>query len=234
METVDFKRLELTPGARVLDLGCGEGRHSVGAAFARSIMVVGLDMNRLDLINANEKADEFLGEKHGVSWTQGDALQLPFHDHAFDCVIISEVLEHLHDANTVLAEASRVVRPGGRVAVSVPRFVPEWICWHLSPDYHTVPGGHVRIFTEQALITAVRAHGFKVITRHWAHALHTPYWWLKCALWARRTESRLIKAYHHFLVWDLMKKPRLTRGLERLLNPLMGKSLVLYLERTHG
>jgi len=145
-------------------------------------------------------------------------------------VIISEVLEHLPDADGALSEARRVLRPGGQLAISVPRFVPEWICWQLSRDYHAVPGGHVRIFTERSVTTAVRAQGFRVLTRHWAHALHTPYWWLQCALWSRRERSRLVNAYHRFLVWDLMERPPLTRWLERVLNPLIGKSVVIYFE----
>ena len=230
METVDFSRLKLVPGDRVLDLGCGEGRHSLTGALTMPLCVIGVDLNANDLDAADAKAGAFLGEDHGISWVQGDAMRLPFSDDAFDCVIISEVLEHLPDADGALSEARRVLRPGGQLAISVPRFVPEWICWQLSRDYHAVPGGHVRIFTERSVTTAVRAQGFRVLTRHWAHALHTPYWWLQCALWSRRERSRLVNAYHRFLVWDLMERPPLTRWLERVLNPLIGKSVVIYFE----
>ena len=67
--------------------------------------------------------------------------------------------------------------------------------------------------------------------RHWAHALHAPFWWLKCIFWERRDDHPLIRLYHRFLVWDLMDRPRLTRMLEAILNPLMGKSLVMYFRK---
>ena len=63
---------------------------------------------------------------------------------------------------------------------------------------------------------------------HWAHALHSPYWWLKCLFWSSADSNPLVKAYHRLLVWDLMQQPWLTRTLERLLNPLMGKSVAMY------
>ncbi|MDQ1696027.1 MAG: hypothetical protein QOJ03_1380, partial [Frankiaceae bacterium] len=64
--------------------------------------------------------------------------------------------------------------------------------------------------------------------RHHAHALHSPYWWLNCALGRDSLPSR---AYHQVLVWDIMKKPWLTRAAEQTLNPLLGKSLVMYADK---
>ncbi|MEO1786169.1 MAG: SAM-dependent methyltransferase, partial [Pseudomonadota bacterium] len=64
--------------------------------------------------------------------------------------------------------------------------------------------------------------------------LHAPYWWLKCAFWSRRDDHPLVNAYHRFLVWDLMKKPWLTKGLDAVLSPVMGKSLVLYFNGAAG
>ena len=67
--------------------------------------------------------------------------------------------------------------------------------------------------------------------RHYAHSLHTPYWWLKCLLGPAREDVGLVNLYHRFLVWDMMKRPWITRRLENLFNPLLGKSLVLYLKK---
>jgi ubiquinone/menaquinone biosynthesis C-methylase UbiE len=158
----------------------------------------------------------------------GDGLRLPFDDSTFDHVVLAEVLEHLPDHAAALGEARRVLRPAGTLAVSVPRFLPEWICWRLSRAYHEVEGGHVRIFREGVLRRMLRAHGFRIVERRFAHALHSPYWWLQCARWEARERSALVRAYHRFLVWDLTARPRVTRLMERALNPLIGKSLVLY------
>ena len=119
-------------------------------------------------------------------------------------------------------------------AVSVPRFGPEWICWRLSDAYHEVEGGHVRIFQRRQLKRAVEALGLRLYGAHHAHALHSPYWWLKCLFWSTADDAWLVRQYHRFLVWDLMKSPAVTQLLERLLNPLMGKSLVMYFADARG
>lgn len=234
METVDINRLELKYGDKLLDLGCGEGRHSIAVALQKTACVVGLDLDHGNLRTAKFKTDEVLGSDEATTWVRSDACNLPFPASTFDCVLLSEVLEHLPDVDGAFVEIQRVLRPEGQLAISVPRFYPEWICWRLSHEYHSVPGGHLRIFTEGEVIAHARAHGFVVRARHWAHALHTPYWWLQCALWSCRTSSRVLRLYHRFLVWDLMRRPRATRLLERLLNPILGKSVVLYLERDHA
>src|SRR5690606_33049497 len=161
---------------------------------------------------------------------RADATQLPFADNTFDKIICSEVLEHLPDYQQVLAEIRRVLKPGGLLAISVPRAWPEKICWRLSQNYHQVEGGHVRIFNAQQLRAQIEHYQFQFIARHWAHALHTPFWWLKCLWWAKQNESKIIRLYHRLLVWDLMERPWLTLTLEKCLNPVLGKSVVMYFQ----
>ena len=164
----------------------------------------------------------------------GDAYRLPFAGQTFDAVICSEVLEHLETYDLALAEINRVLKPDGQFVPTVPRAWPEKICWALAPGqggYGDQPGGHIRIFDETALRRTISASGFAYLGRHFAHALHSPYWWLKTAFWARRDDHPLVKLYHRFLVWDLMQRPWLTRRLEGLLDPVMGKSLALYFRK---
>jgi SAM-dependent methyltransferase len=233
LTTVDFRRLHLAPGQWVLDLGCGEGRHAISAWLAAPVQVVGVDPAAAELAIAASRAGEFetAGAARRLAWVRGSGLALPFADASFDRVICAEVLEHVHDYHVMLGEIRRVLKPGGLLAVSVPRFVPEWICWRLSEAYHRVEGGHLRIFRGSALTRAVEGHGLRRFHRHWAHSLHVPYWWLKCMLGGRGDGSWPVRAYHRFLVWDLMRRPWITRLLERLLDPVMGKSLVLYFTR---
>ena len=122
----------------------------------------------------------------------------------------------------------RVLKPGGVLAVSVPRFIPELICWKLSSEYSKTPGGHVRIFRQKNLKQLILKESVSYTSFHWAHALHSPYWWLKCIFWGREKEHWLVTKYHQFLVWDLMQNPFLTRFLEAVLKPFIGKSLVMY------
>lgn len=160
-----------------------------------------------------------------------NGLHLPFADATFDKVICSEVLEHIPDYRGVLKEIQRVLKPGGDFAASVPRRWPERICWWLSSEYHEVEGGHIRIFDSAELREDIEREGFLCTGRHWAHALHVPYWWLKCLFWDQRDDHPLIVLYHRFLVWDMLDRPLFTRTLEWLANPLLGKSVVMYFRK---
>lgn len=234
MQTIDFERLQLRAGDRFLDVGCGEGRHTIGAYLTADVDAVGVDLCEKDLQTAEERAEGFVDKENtnkSLTFKVANALELPFEDNSFDKVICSEVLEHIPDYQGVLKEIDRVLKPNGVLAVSVPRAWPEEICWRLSKAYHEVEGGHIRIFSAIQLRRDVERLGWKRYARHWAHALHVPFWWLKCAFWGKDDESKMVQTYHKFLVWDLMKQPWITRTLEKILDPLMGKSVVMYFVR---
>lgn len=232
MLTVDFTRFPLRPGDRVLDLGCGGGRHAF-EVLRRGADVVAFDRDTAELENvaamfaAMSKAGEVPEGANGTT-VSGDALDMPFPDASFDHVIAAEVLEHIPDDVTAISEIVRVLKPGGFLAVTVPSFLPERICWALSEEYHTAPGGHIRIYTLAELRAKLKAAGLRVGPHHYAHGLHSPYWWIKCAVGVNNNDHPLAKAYHELLVWDIMKRPAATRIAEALLNPLIGKSVVVY------
>jgi len=232
MLTVDFDRFPVSPGDRVLDMGCGGGRHAF-ALLRKGADVVALDysMSEVESVNAMfaamREAGEVPADARAVA-VRGDAYRLPFPDNAFDVIVAAEVLEHLHDDARVFAELRRVLRPGGRIAVTVPRWFPERVCWALSDAYHQVEGGHVRIYRRGQVLGRLRAEKLRPYATHHAHALHSPYWWIKCAVGVDDEQSAPVKLYHRLLVWDIMKAPKLTRIGEALLNPVLGKSLVVY------
>lgn len=233
MQTVDFGHLPLAVGDVVLDLGCGEGRHVISAYLQQQVHSIGVDLSLPDLLTTREKMRDFPppaadGRSFGLS--SASALALPFADNTFDKIICSEVLEHIPDYRAALREIQRVLKPGGLFCASVPRRWPEKLCWMLSEEYHNTPGGHIRIFRAAQLRSEIEALGMRHYHRHWAHALHAPFWWLKCLFWGD-DEHWLVRQYHRLLVWDIMRRPRLTRVGEKLLNPLMGKSVVMYFRK---
>lgn len=240
MLTVDFSRLHLPKGSWVLDAGCGSGRHLSEAFRQRDVNVVGIDMSRKDADTANRMLNTMIGAAQdggGIKLVSvGDITRLPFQDETFDVVICSEVLEHIPDHRQAVREIIRVLKPGKSLVVSVPRYLPERICWALSSDYHHEEGGHIRIFRQKELIDLLENAGARCIGTAWAHSLHSPYWWLKCLVGHKNDEFPLVKLYHRFLVWDIIKKPLLTRALDRVLNPVIAKSIVVYLKKggEHG
>jgi SAM-dependent methyltransferase len=249
MLTVDFDRLGLRPGDRVIDMGCGAGRHEF-EKYRRGAVVVAFDQDAdqlagvLELFGAMKEAGE-VPEGAAADIKEGDALALPFADGEFDRVVASEVLEHIHEDVAAIRELIRVLRPGGTMAITVPRWLPEVVNWRLSPEYHNADGGHIRIYTDHELIDKVTKGGrpndgspgdaMVFEGKGYAHGLHTPYWWLKCAVGVNDENNPLVKAFHQVLVWDIMQQPRVlgraTRLADRVLNPVIGKSLVLYFRK---
>jgi SAM-dependent methyltransferase len=152
----------------------------------------------------------------------------PFADGEFDRVVAAEVLEHIPADIQAIDELARVLRPGGTLAVSVPRWFPEIVNWKLSDDYHNTPGGHIRIYSDKELIGKLTNAGLEFRGKDYAHGLHSPYWWIKCAVGVKNDDHPLARAYHRLLVWEIMKQPTVLRLAGRVLDPLIGKSLVLY------
>jgi SAM-dependent methyltransferase len=236
MLTVDYRRLQLQAGERLLDIGCGFGRHTY-EAIKRGASVVACDLGvpeleRVRSIVAAMADDDEIPDGVAFVAVNGDATALPFPDASFERVIASEVVEHIADDGRAFAELARVLQPGGVLAVTVPAWFAERICWALSDDYPAprAPGGHVRIYSRTALRSRLRDARLVPASDHHAHALHSPYWWLRCAVGLRRPieTNRLVEAYHRFLCWEIEKQPPALKLAGRVLDPLIGKSLVMY------
>ncbi|OPY93323.1 MAG: Ubiquinone biosynthesis O-methyltransferase [Syntrophaceae bacterium PtaU1.Bin231] len=236
MITVDFDRLRLEPGMKVLDAGCGDGRHLREALGRKGVQVVGIDVKWTDLEKSRASL-LLMTPRNGCDgngrWlvAGGDVTRLPFRDGTFDAVVCSEVLEHIPDGRRAVGELVRVLKPGRRMAVSVPSFLPERICWALSEAYHLEPGGHVRIYRKRELQRLLEEAGMTCWSIRHRHSLHSPYWWLRCLVGHRNEKSRLVRWYKRFLEWDILRGPLLTRLLDRFLNPVLAKSTVFYLRK---
>lgn len=232
MLTVDFDRLRVGARTRFIDVGAGAGRHSY-EALRRGADVTAFDLDEVELKGVDEMFEAMRLEGQvpatGRGTVQaGTILDMPYADGSFDVVLASEILEHVHEDVQAISELVRILAPGGTLAVTVPRYWPEKVCWMLSDEYHANEGGHIRIYEASDLDAKLRAEGLVHTHTHHAHALHAPYWWIKCAVGVERDQHPAVRAYHRLLVWDMMKAPRTTRVAERLLNPLVGKSVALY------
>ncbi len=234
MLTLRFDRLNVRQGTSFLDAGAGFGRHAFAAA-REGARVVALDYAAEEVVGTRAtfgamlEAGEISPDNYG-GVLRGDATRLPFADGTFDTVVTSEVLEHIQDDVAAIKELVRVLKPGGTLGVTVPSWWPEKVNWMLSDEYHAPKsrGGHVRIYSGTELKAKLRAAGVEVTGSHHAHALHSPYWWLKCAVGPTKDDHRAVAAYRKFLEWDIVTGPKWTKVADRVLNPVLGKSFVVY------
>jgi SAM-dependent methyltransferase len=229
--TVDLDRLGVRDGDRLLDVGCGEGRHCFGA-LERGARVVGVDLDLAALRMAHGPLRARARERNGFGVVlRGDAFHLPFPDASFDRVICSEVMEHVHDYRAAARELSRLLRPGGSAAVTVPTATSEWLYLRLGDDYFESPGGHIRIFRPRDLAAALRDAGLRPSGVGFAHGFHTPYWALRSVVGLPTSDgSRLVQLYRLFLIRATTSR-WLDRLEKRVLDRVCPKSLVVYARR---
>lgn len=231
MLTIDYDLLGIKDGERLLDIGCGGGRHSWEACKTANCLVYGLDVDGGELNNARQmlQALEKQGESRG-GWilVKGNTMSLPFKDASFDKIICSEVLEHVPDDQQCIREMVRVLKDDGVIAISVPTYFAEAICWKLSRDYHECPGGHVRIYKSRELISPLRQNKLHIYATRYKHALHSIYWIFHCLFGVNREKALIPSLYYKFLIWDIKTKSRPIRFLEDFLNHLFPKSTVFY------
>jgi SAM-dependent methyltransferase len=174
LEVVDLDLLGAWPGARVLDVGCGVGRLLLRLQ-EHGCHVIGADILRRDLLSAQR---HLAGNRPPSTVVQADGGRLPFVDSSFDFVACTETLEHAADAALMLRELARVLRPGGRLVVSVPDTLPELVAYRFYDLYRDDPFGHRRIYTRGRIVRAVEVAGLRVYARRLRNSVEAVYWTL--------------------------------------------------------
>lgn len=231
MLTIEPDLLEIQGSELVLDAGCGNGRHiwqvckcNTGKSVAFDLDVPSLQRAQYMLQNMNEKK-ECAGPWFMVA---GSVTSLPFADGLFDKVICSEVLEHIPDLNKAASELVRVLKPGGILAVSVPSYFTESVCWKISDEYHNTPGGHIRIFKHKDILDLLKGFNLEVFEVRYKHSFHSIYWWSKGIFGLKNEKAFIPSQYYKFLVWDIYNGHKYTQWLDDILNHFIPKSTAIY------
>jgi 2-polyprenyl-3-methyl-5-hydroxy-6-metoxy-1,4-benzoquinol methylase len=214
----------------VLDVGCGEGRHTVEICHW-DCRAVGVDLSRTDLKVAKlllgyERRDQ--GIAGSGDFMAVDAQHLPFNDNAFDKIVCTEVLEHIPDDKAGIRELVRVLKPGGLIAVSVPNFWPEILFWTISWGYWHSPGGHIRFYRPGEMEAALQEGGLEIYARRLRHTIQAVYWFFRCAFGINNEDFVVTRNLQKAMQWHYRTRPRLLEYAEALVNPVFGKDLVFY------
>jgi ubiquinone/menaquinone biosynthesis C-methylase UbiE len=226
---VDLDLLGVWPGARVLDVGCQVGR-LVLRLQERGCEAFGVDIVHHDLLSGQRL---MAGREPPATFVWGDGGRLPFVDAVFDFVTCTETLEHAADDALMLREMARVLRPGGRLVVSVPTVLPELVASHFYDLYYDDPFGHRRIYTRRRLAKVVESAGLRVYAQRMRNSVEAVYWsllflldscpyvrgWAVDALnrWRERSQAEPYSPVYHVL--------------DEVGNRFLAKSLVVYAEK---
>lgn len=231
MLTVDFQRLPLRKGDRVLDAGCGEGRH-IFECLRHECAILGMDLSRQSLLKACFFLQQLAPRKESrgkVLLLQGDALSFPFPNAIFDKIICAEVIEHVKDERKGIAELTRILRRGGKIAISVPTLFTEHLYDRLSAEYFRTPGGHVRKVVPREMARSMEENGLRIYAVGFAHAFHSPYWMLRCIFGLHDEKAALPLLYRKFLHLALFSRP--LRLAEKACNYFFPKSIIIYAQK---
>lgn len=162
-------RPHLGSGSRLLEIGCGAGNLLLQASVPGSYPLA-LDLSMQALRFVHLRLDEALSAADapaGYTCTQAIGESLPFREGSFDCVLMSEVIEHLEAPRRSVGEAVRVLRPGGRLLITTPNYrsfwpVMEWLVDRLNMAPKMGGEQHISRFHSSSLKSMLLGLGLEI------------------------------------------------------------------------
>lgn len=176
-------QIQMIPeGSSVLDVGCHSGILGEYLRRKKQCSVVGIDTDEAALSDASTRLDKaFAANIETTGWSSIVREQA---GKPFDIIVFGDVLEHTRDPQAILAEARTLLKPEGRVIVSIPN-VAHWrirLALLAGRFTYTESGildrTHLRFFTETSLHELVRAAGYQVVDQDVA-GYHLPHWLIR-------------------------------------------------------
>jgi len=179
----------LPPGARILDIGCGNGFWA-GQFLAKGFTVVGIDPSEKGITIARRSYPKARFEQTIAS---SDLLQR-LGEPPFDVIVSTEVVEHLYSPRDWASAAFNALKPGGRLICSTPyhgyiknlalAVFNKWD-WHVKPLWD---GGHIKFWSRATLTELLLEPGF--VNIQFRGAGRAPYLWMSMVMSADRPAAR--------------------------------------------
>jgi len=237
LRTIDLDLLGLERGERILDVGCGSGRHLLDAG-RRDCHAVGVELGAEDFRTVKVYLYLLAGEgglRARVNLLVASGERLPFADGSFDRVVCTEVLEHVPNDRLLVNEFVRVLRPGGTIAVSVPDTYAEAITWWLLALQRFRLEEHLRIYRRRQVVDLLKAVGLQIYTRRYRHSLESLRWLL---IWMSVEDEGAVKSisdtWEDFLTDRTVEDSAVLRFIDDIGNHVLPKSMVLYARKPNS
>lgn len=220
--------LKLKKGERVLDVGCSEGLQAIEIAKQR-LIVYGVDPSKEQIAKFKKRAKV---EKVNCIALIGSVEKLKFKNNFFDAVISTEVFEHIPNLKKAINECYRVLKPGGRICVSIPTKFSEDLFKEMHP-YWVKDSTHVNFLSKKEMREVLEEAGFKVEKVEQQNFEWSIFWVIHSLLESRfdftGTPVENKKVTDEYLkIWSYLFKYRVANIILRIGNIFFPKSYYFY------